>query len=756
MPRLPDLNSLGTQTAQPSRQLVVADLGQTARAAAELGQTGRVIAGDQLERQDRLEAAYAKSSLLQGVVAARQGLEQDQDYPSYQKRFKEQFGAIYEKSAGMISSAAQRQMFEAEATNIFTQADSDIASLARRKEADLGQATLLDTLTRNREAALKASDEKTREQLIAATQEAISGAAQRGYISAEEAARQRIGFTQDYAVARVDMLQPDEKARLLKPSTMPAGADEAIGFVIDNFEGTALVANDGGKGASKFGINQSANPDIDVQNLTREQAIQVYKQRYWDAIGADALPENMRLAAFDTAVNFGVTKARAMLEQAAGDPRKLADLRAAEHDRLVSADPNTYGRYAEGWKQRDAAVASLAAGDAPFFAKTGSWVDYIPSDTRAEMYQRAEIEIRRQQDEADRLNKQTQERAARLMSVNKVISGSPLDPKDKNDRQALNDYFAASLGQWQQEENVDNATLLDRSVSFATERGLIPDALQTIVRSGLRGGDAQQAILAADAVRRIRNGNPRALADFGDGDIRLAEHIGALADAGFKPEDAYQRAIDAEQAPQAQSDARKAVFKDLLKKNPSDTYIASQLNSVFSADPSVPPEMVADFNTAAESEFQRTGNMDAARAMAMNTVRRVWGRSQVGGDGLRYVRNAPETVYGRPELTAEENAGWMNEQLLADLRAGAWDDPANPLSIDRVYLTPNPASGDRPTYLVSVLDQDGVLRTQLDPAGNFLQWQPDWQSSTENVRRQVEMQSNVEAARTQRRMNAVR
>jgi len=66
-------------------------------------------------------------------------------------------------------------------------------------------------------------------------------------------------------------------------------------------------------GETNFGISSRANPDIDVANLTKEQAKQIYKQRYWDAINADSLPENVREIAFDTAVNHGVGYANDLL-----------------------------------------------------------------------------------------------------------------------------------------------------------------------------------------------------------------------------------------------------------------------------------------------------------------------------------------------------------------------------------------------------------------------------------------------------------
>lgn len=119
------------------------------------------------------------------------------------------------------------------------------------------------------------------------------------------------------------------------------------------------MPNDAGKGPSKFGINQAANPDVDVNNINEQQARNLYQQRYWNAIGADKLPENMRMVAFDTAVNFGPGAAKQMLQQAANDPQKLIELRRAKHAALIKASPNRFGKYEKSWQSRNDKLAAM-------------------------------------------------------------------------------------------------------------------------------------------------------------------------------------------------------------------------------------------------------------------------------------------------------------------------------------------------------------------------------------------------------------
>lgn len=151
--------------------------------------------------------------------------------------------------------------------------------------------------------------------------------------------------------------QEQEQPRIIQPSTMGQplpprsdNFDNSVNFVMD-IEG-GYVADDAGKGETNMGVNKTANPDVNIKGLTREKAKEVYKKRYWSAIGADKMPPEMALVAFDAAVNHGVGKAKSLIHEANGDPMKLLQLREKEYARLVKADPQKYAQYAQGWIDR--------------------------------------------------------------------------------------------------------------------------------------------------------------------------------------------------------------------------------------------------------------------------------------------------------------------------------------------------------------------------------------------------------------------
>ncbi|PSC02699.1 hypothetical protein SLNSH_22830 [Alsobacter soli] len=137
------------------------------------------------------------------------------------------------------------------------------------------------------------------------------------------------------------------------------GFDQSVNRVLQ-FEG-GYTPNDAGNGPTNYGISSAANPGVDVAKLTPDQAKQIYKSKYWDAIGGDELAaKNPALAhvAFDAAVNSGPARAQQWLQQSGGDPQKFMQLRSDFLQGLIASNPGKYQPYAKAWGQR---IASLQA-----------------------------------------------------------------------------------------------------------------------------------------------------------------------------------------------------------------------------------------------------------------------------------------------------------------------------------------------------------------------------------------------------------
>lgn len=71
-------------------------------------------------------------------------------------------------------------------------------------------------------------------------------------------------------------------------------------------------------GMTKYGISKRSHPDIDIENLSEEQAIKIYHNGYWLPIYGDDIPPSLALIVFDSAVNQGVNASIQMLQKAVG------------------------------------------------------------------------------------------------------------------------------------------------------------------------------------------------------------------------------------------------------------------------------------------------------------------------------------------------------------------------------------------------------------------------------------------------------
>jgi hypothetical protein len=138
------------------------------------------------------------------------------------------------------------------------------------------------------------------------------------------------------------------------------GFDSAVNFIFAKEGGYS--ASDGNTGNPvNFGINQRANPDVDVKNLTKGQAADIYRSRYWDAIGGDSLPPAMQTVAMNAAVNMGPGAAKDLLDRAGGNPDLFTAMAKARYQRIAANDPSQ-ARYLSGWTARaDSALAASTA-----------------------------------------------------------------------------------------------------------------------------------------------------------------------------------------------------------------------------------------------------------------------------------------------------------------------------------------------------------------------------------------------------------
>lgn len=123
----------------------------------------------------------------------------------------------------------------------------------------------------------------------------------------------------------------------------PAHFYSAINFIIDEIEGDESAHPNDTGGYTKYGISSASFPLLDIKNLTREEAIDIYYEQYWKPIKCNQLPPKIAIFLFDSAINHGKARAVTMLQMSilglAKDgiigPITLAAARKADQETLM-------------------------------------------------------------------------------------------------------------------------------------------------------------------------------------------------------------------------------------------------------------------------------------------------------------------------------------------------------------------------------------------------------------------------------------
>lgn len=363
MARIPDVTALGGRTAPVSRrQIVVDQSGEIeaeglGRAAQEIGQTVHVFT----ERRDKLRYAEAKSALLSADIAARKALENDQDWETHETRYSEMMAKAREKASGLIRDKSDRSLFDMDANLDVERGLGSIRDGARRIEIDTGRATLGSILSNNRTAALEAKDEATRSALLRATQDAIAGARDKGYVSAQDAMATGQKWTQDYAEAFVGMQPAEDRITILSGKRNSA-------YMVGNPDG----------------LIERGNIDINNRPSVRN---------------TDGSISTVR------SMSFGDDRGEVLIPTVSDDGKILTDRQAIEHYKKTGKHLGIF----KTPEDADAYAESLHNQQDAMYNYQQSIADYIPPDRRKQMLDQArsegkELRVRGEsQSQADKL-----------------------------------------------------------------------------------------------------------------------------------------------------------------------------------------------------------------------------------------------------------------------------------------------------------------------------------------------------------------
>ncbi len=139
-------------------------------------------------------------------------------------------------------------------------------------------------------------------------------------------------------------------------------------------------------GATKYGIDQRSHPEVNIRNLTREKAKEIYRSDYWLPVAGDKLPPRTAWAVMDAAVNCGRSQAAKWLQRAIGvaDDGRIGNITLGAARRVASngktdallataildqrenhyrtlAKKGRFGKFLRGWLNRNNSLRKALA-----------------------------------------------------------------------------------------------------------------------------------------------------------------------------------------------------------------------------------------------------------------------------------------------------------------------------------------------------------------------------------------------------------
>lgn len=154
-----------------------------------------------------------------------------------------------------------------------------------------------------------------------------------------------------------------------------------IDFILEHEGGYVNSEFDPG-GETNFGISKRSYPHLDIKNLTRKQAAEIYERDFYNKVRGDDLPLWLALLVTDFAVNAGIGTAVKRLQRVVGETddgivgkktiaacankppfilrQAYSTSRLGYYDNLVARKP-LMAKFIKGWHRRTRECDSLAS-----------------------------------------------------------------------------------------------------------------------------------------------------------------------------------------------------------------------------------------------------------------------------------------------------------------------------------------------------------------------------------------------------------
>ncbi len=217
MATIPQVTDFGARPSLRSSRLDVPGSGELALAdsLANAADTFAKVMVERQGKQDAIKYANNKSQLLSEDIRLRRELADDQDYATFDERYRTGMKTFRETLT--FRSKHDSAIFDADANLTVERGATAVAEIGRRLRIDTENADLLRNLDQS-ERDIAAADPMTRNDHLQTALEGITAAEDAGNLGDVEAEKKRQDFATRVAMAELVMMDPVAREEALKTS----------------------------------------------------------------------------------------------------------------------------------------------------------------------------------------------------------------------------------------------------------------------------------------------------------------------------------------------------------------------------------------------------------------------------------------------------------------------------------------------------------------------------------------------------------
>jgi len=758
MARLPSANDLSRPASLRSgRAIAAADTSAIGRGLQSFGASVTQIGDDLARQQNAVDLARAEAFKTQRFLEIENEFANDPDYATAAERAAAKTQEVVGNASGLIRDPSLRERWSLGAGTDAAAVNDAVydRGVTLRRQAETEAFT--DALEANRRIYVDpATPEALRTKARADIEGAIAVGLDTGLLTPSQADELRGTYLEDADYSRGLLAVENGQFDGPVPSIPEGSSQEGAAALLRQFEGFRSTpywdvnANRVGYGSDTITrpdgtvVRVTANMAVTREDAERDLARRVveFQQQAASDVGQEAwdrLPSHVQAALTSVTYNYGNVPARIRGAVQSGDPNRIADAVAG-----LQADNGGVNRER---RLKEAAIIR-GQGNPDWYTRLSPEQQSIINAKQTERREALAAAEAEQRKVAYTLHKDQVELGiltGSVVSEQEILGDSELLPGDqaallrtlrseqgatanaRNYLQGLSDGTAQPLNPY----NSDDRALADKAYEmavsavpedqrgaataiFVEESGIVPKRVVADVRQSINSNDVATVAVGLQQSAALLNAAPQALANVENGKELLdsaATYRELVNNQGLTAEQAAQRVIEMrDPANVARAEQLDKAWDQAVRDN---RFTAGDVTSAFSGSPFGSPVagmtpaqeagMTADYLEAAERAFKGSaqGNIDVARAIAIEEMKRTYGVSQTSGQPV-VMKYPPENFY--PEINGSKT--YIRDLAFADARSLA-PDASNVMLIPTPETSLDIRSGQPPRYNLMYQLPDG-------------------------------------------------